>query len=354
MGARDARARAGSTIWHAVWPAGVSPAGGLCAASVSAIGAVMVFSPAAMPGRRSGATTAYRVVCADTVCASGEMCLHPVGRRRSAEPARPVSQALRGALRVRPGHRQRATADACRLSSDARNCGACGRVCGPGERCISGLCQPACPGGQTTCGTGSLRRCRQRSLELWHVRLRVRERVTCASAGTVRSACPIGQRAVRGPVRRRGLRSLQLRQLRSRLPEGGGVRTRRLRHRLPARAPNIDGSCRLARRPAAPRPVPALHRVRDCAPASACATSVAPNAHNCGACGHACTGGHVCSGGVCTSACQNGLTDCSGTCLNLQNNVKNCGACGHACPSGYRVRRRQLRRGVPDRAHHLR
>ena len=41
------------------------------------------------------------------------------------------------------------------LASDQLNCGACGNVCGAGDRCTTGTCTPipfACPTGLTTCG----------------------------------------------------------------------------------------------------------------------------------------------------------------------------------------------------------
>ena len=31
-------------------------------------------------------------------------------------------------------------------------------------------------------------------------------------------------------------------------------------------------------------------------------------------------------------ACNPGLTDCSGTCVNTSNDIHNCGTCGHTCP----------------------
>jgi hypothetical protein len=39
------------------------------------------------------------------------------------------------------------------VHADARNCGACGIACAPGNLCVGGLCAPACRTGQTTCGT---------------------------------------------------------------------------------------------------------------------------------------------------------------------------------------------------------
>ena len=55
---------------------------------------------------------------------------------------------------------------------------------------------------------------------------------------------------------------------------------------------------------------------------------------NCGACGHACSSGEVCSMGACAASCGTGLTDCSGSCRNTQTDPAGCGACGTACPTG--------------------
>lgn len=50
---------------------------------------------------------------------------------------------------------------------------------------------------------------------------------------------------------------------------------------------------------------------------------------HCGRCGRACTGGKTCRNGVC--ACPTGLSDCDGTCHNLQINEHHCGSCGNDC-----------------------
>ncbi len=52
---------------------------------------------------------------------------------------------------------------------------------------------------------------------------------------------------------------------------------------------------------------------------------------NCGACGSACAAAEVCTAGACALSCPAGLTNCSGSCRDLQTDDASCGACGAAC-----------------------
>jgi hypothetical protein len=48
-----------------------------------------------------------------------------------------------------------------------------------------------------------------------------------------------------------------------------------------------------------------------------------------------CCDGLACTDGACAAAgCPVGLTECSGTCVDLVNDHDNCGDCGSVCPAG--------------------
>jgi hypothetical protein len=53
---------------------------------------------------------------------------------------------------------------------------------------------------------------------------------------------------------------------------------------------------------------------------------------NCGACGHECTDGRICTSGVCK--CPSNWGRCVGTCIDFYNDPKNCGGCGNECTNG--------------------
>ena len=56
--------------------------------------------------------------------------------------------------------------------------------------------------------------------------------------------------------------------------------------------------------------------------------------YNCGTCATTCPSGQVCTKGSCAVTCAAGLTNCSGVCVNLQTSNANCGSCGSACSPG--------------------
>lgn len=53
--------------------------------------------------------------------------------------------------------------------------------------------------------------------------------------------------------------------------------------------------------------------------------------HNCGSCNAPCASGQVCSRGACGSACGAGLSNCNGSCYDLQRDRFSCGACNRVC-----------------------
>ncbi len=62
---------------------------------------------------------------------------------------------------------------------------------------------------------------------------------------------------------------------------------------------------------------------------------LATDARNCGACGVACGGSDVCSGGTCAATCAAPLSSCGTgmdrSCADLRTDSEHCGACGTAC-----------------------
>lgn len=60
------------------------------------------------------------------------------------------------------------------------------------------------------------------------------------------------------------------------------------------------------------------------------------DAANCGACGGACAGSQTCAGGACVAClddagCGDGQACCGGACVDLATDDANCGGCGDAC-----------------------
>ncbi len=67
--------------------------------------------------------------------------------------------------------------------------------------------------------------------------------------------------------------------------------------------------------------------------ASRC-TDFATDASNCGACGHVCTDGAICTDGSCVSSCAAGTIPCGADCVDASTDSNNCGACGNVCAPG--------------------
>ncbi len=67
-----------------------------------------------------------------------------------------------------------------------------------------------------------------------------------------------------------------------------------------------------------------------------CEVNTNTSAANCGACGHTCAEGTMCTSGACVTSCPVGTMLCGGACATTSTDPANCGACGHACaaPAG--------------------
>jgi hypothetical protein len=143
----------------------------------------------------------------------------------------------------------------CRnLSTDAGNCGACGRGCsapvGGSVSCMSGACVLACPAGQSNCG-GFCRVTGAGCTSAGSGGCQNSGTIVCSGTGTVCNAVPRTSGACTSP------------------PGGvcgaGGVCS------CPAGTTNCGGTC----------------------------VNLSSNANNCGACGRTCGAGRACEGGVC-------------------------------------------------------
>ena len=147
------------------------------------------------------------------------------------------------------------------LQTASDNCGACGTVCGAGEVCGAGVCAVSCPGTLTDCeGT-----CVDSNVD----------EANCGGCGIACAAGEVCQAGVCGTSCPEGLQA-------------------------------CDGAC----------------------------VDTASNPGNCGECGVACDAGEVCGMGACAPSCPPNLSDCEGACVDTRGDEANCGGCGVTCDAG--------------------
>jgi serine/threonine protein kinase len=264
-------------------------------------------------------------------CAEGQQC-------RAGRCITSCSQGLTDCLGV------------CRdLSTDTHHCGACGRACPPGQVCSLGRCAASCEAGLTLCN-GSCRDTRT-------------DRAHC---GGCNRACAPGQACTRGVCAATCAPGFTAcggicRDTRTDRAHCGGCNRPCESGRVcdegrcvTSCAPGLTdcgGSCRDTRSDrahcggcnrscnAGENCVEGACR-QECPPGlSICAercrdTQVDPE--HCGACGRVCRPGERCEGGRCTPSCAEGFIACNGVCRDLQSDALHCGACGRACPAGER------------------
>lgn len=185
---------------------------------------------------------------------------------------------------------------------DANHCGACGRACEEGIRCISGTCGGPDAGMDASPLADSGPRC-EPGFALCGINC-VDVRANDAHCGRCERACVEGARCVAGACV---------------VPDAGtDVAV------PPDVRPDTGG----------PR----------CDPGAVlCGTncvSLESNDLHCGGCNRACEGGSRCVAGACVvpdgGTCGAGLSLCAGRCVSLLTNGGHCGACDRACPVGWR------------------
>lgn len=180
------------------------------------------------------------------------------------------------------------------VSSDPRNCGACGAQCLGAQACVDGLC--GCPAGTESCGGDCV------TLE-----------DDSAHCGACFTACPSGAECSAGACACLGDASVC---------DDACVS-------LEDDAQNCGAcgnACGSAQACVAGRCGCADAALRACGE-ECVQTDV--DARHCGGCGNVCGAPRSCTGGACV--CNAGQTFCSGNCVDLTGDPRHCGSCGNGC-----------------------
>ena len=248
---------------------------------------------------------------ADQICSAGS-CVCPAGTADCGAGCVPLNTAANcgacgqvcGANEVCNNGSCQANCDAglnlcsgacVNLSSDKDNCGGCGTTCSADQVCSSGSC--TCPAGSSDCGAGC-------------VPLNTAE--NCGSCG---QSCEAGEVCSNGSCQGSCGDGLSLCvdacvNLDSDEGHCGSC----------GNACSIDKVCSSG---ACVCPSGSA----DCG--AGCVALNTPE--NCGTCGQVCAADEVCSNGNCQSSCDEGLTLCSGSCVDLNSAPNHCGVCGQIC-----------------------
>ena len=183
------------------------------------------------------------------------------------------------------------------VTTDGRNCGACGVTCGVDQACVGGSC---------TCTAAGMTSCGSTCVDL------TSDTANCGACG---NGCATGQLCVAGSCAcTSGLTSCTsgCADLQNDNANCGSCD-----HACVNGTTCIGGQC----------VCPSSSTV-----CSGVCVDTATDNSNCGACGNACTGGKSCQGGACV--CTGGKMDCSGTCVDEQTDNNHCGNCTTVCGAG--------------------
>ena len=210
--------------------------------------------------------------------------------------------------------------------NDNANCGACGNACAAGHVCSGGACASRARRGSPSC-SGDLRQPRDRQRATAARAAPRARRATSAPRARARSPARRGSPSAAAPASTLQHRQRQLRRVRHRVPGGRRLLGGHLRAHLPGAASPT-----------------AAARARTSRPTTRTAARAAPRARR----------ARSAPAGACALTCQAGLTDCSGTCVDLQTDNANCGDVRQGVPGGRRLLGGRVRRHVPGGPHRLR
>ena len=241
------------------------------------------------------------------VCPAGQTCEPPPGR----VGANVLIESKKGMCRPCPAPHVICAGKCVDLAADPRNCGACGKTCPEGEICENGTCRPCtAPNTMNTICSGSC-------VDL------ANDPRNCGACGKM---CPPGKTCWNGACR--GL---------SCAPDhfACGEKCVEKTNSDPLNCGACGKTC--------PSGVCVAGACKPCATGQTiCAGKcvyLSSDPRNCGSCGLVCAPGQICQNGLCSNVpCPAGLQRCTAfgqsACVDITSNSLNCGGCGSICRSG--------------------